>query len=115
MSMTHGDFDVVEGDAAVDRTGVSGGPDGAATAGRTIGAGAPPTPASGTGAEGADAGRDGATSKRVPDSGGGRSGAAAPLTRRDLWQVLILGLLGYYLSSFLDFLGLLYISATLIL
>jgi drug/metabolite transporter (DMT)-like permease len=43
----------------------------------------------------------------------GRSGAAAPLSRRDLKLVLILGLLGYYLSSFLDFLGLLYISATL--
>lgn len=43
----------------------------------------------------------------------GRSSAAAPLSRRDLWLIIVLGLLGYYLSSFLDFLGLLYISATL--
>lgn len=33
------------------------------------------------------------------------------LTRRDLWAVLFLGFLGYYLASFLDFLGLQYISA----
>lgn len=38
---------------------------------------------------------------------------AAPLMRQDWIAVLILGLLGYYLSSFLDFLGLLYISAGL--
>lgn len=36
---------------------------------------------------------------------------AAPLTRHDQALVLILGLIGYYLSSFLDFLGLQYISA----
>ena len=36
-----------------------------------------------------------------------------PLERRDWFAVVILGLLGYYLSSFLDFLGLLYISAGL--
>ncbi|MBE0624881.1 MAG: DMT family transporter [Burkholderiales bacterium] len=35
----------------------------------------------------------------------------APLSRRDLWTVLFLGFLGYYLASFLDFLGLQYISA----
>ena len=39
------------------------------------------------------------------------SGVSAPLTRRDLWTVLFLGFLGYYLASFLDFLGLQYISA----
>ena len=37
--------------------------------------------------------------------------ASAPLSRRDLWTVLFLGFLGYYLASFLDFLGLQYISA----
>jgi drug/metabolite transporter (DMT)-like permease len=36
-----------------------------------------------------------------------------PLTRRDWWGVLGLGLTGYYLASFLDFLGLAYISASL--
>jgi drug/metabolite transporter (DMT)-like permease len=35
------------------------------------------------------------------------------LTRRDWFSVLVLGLLGYYLSSFLDFLGLMYITAGL--
>ncbi|HEY8354861.1 MAG TPA: DMT family transporter [Methylophilaceae bacterium] len=38
---------------------------------------------------------------------------AVPLTRKDQWLVLALGLLGYYLSSLLDFLGLQYISAGL--
>ena len=38
---------------------------------------------------------------------------AEPLSRHDLILVLILGLIGYYLSSFLDFLGLQYISAGL--
>ena len=42
------------------------------------------------------------------DDPGGR-----PLSRRDLWQLLALGLLGYYLSSLFDFLGLQYISAGL--
>jgi drug/metabolite transporter (DMT)-like permease len=37
----------------------------------------------------------------------------APLTRRDWWAVLYLGFLGYYLASFLDFIGLQYISAGL--
>ena len=38
---------------------------------------------------------------------------AEPLSRHDQMLVLILGLIGYYLSSFLDFLGLQYISAGL--
>src|SRR5512143_2737499 len=38
---------------------------------------------------------------------------AAPLTRHEWLLVLVLGLIGYYLSSFLDFLGLEYISAGL--
>ena len=38
---------------------------------------------------------------------------ATPLMRHDKWLVLALGLLGYYLSSLLDFLGLQYISAGL--
>ena len=36
-----------------------------------------------------------------------------PLTRRDVWGVLGLGVSGYYLASFLDFAGLAYISASL--
>jgi drug/metabolite transporter (DMT)-like permease len=36
-----------------------------------------------------------------------------PLTRRQWWQVIVLGLLGYYVSSLLDFVGLQYISAGL--
>jgi drug/metabolite transporter (DMT)-like permease len=35
------------------------------------------------------------------------------LTPRERWQIVLLGLLGYYLSSFLDFWGLEYISASL--
>ncbi len=35
------------------------------------------------------------------------------LTSRERWQIVLLGLLGYYLSSFLDFWGLEYISASL--
>ncbi|HEY5292879.1 MAG TPA: DMT family transporter [Burkholderiales bacterium] len=42
-----------------------------------------------------------------------RDTARTPLTRRDWWAVLYLGFLGYYLASFLDFLGLQYISAGL--
>jgi len=44
-----------------------------------------------------------------------RTDASAPvaLTRRDWRAVLFLGFLGYYLASFLDFLGLQYISAGL--
>jgi len=36
-----------------------------------------------------------------------------PLTGKEKGQIVVLGLLGYYLSSFLDFLGLQYISAGL--
>ena len=36
-----------------------------------------------------------------------------PLTRTDLWQMLGLGFLGYYLSSLVNFIGLQYISAGL--
>ncbi len=35
------------------------------------------------------------------------------LTATERWQIVLLGLLGYYLSSFLDFWGLMYISASL--
>jgi drug/metabolite transporter (DMT)-like permease len=42
-----------------------------------------------------------------------RDTARTPLTRREWWAVLFLGFLGYYLASFLDFLGLQYISAGL--
>lgn len=38
---------------------------------------------------------------------------AEPLSKHDRMLVLVLGLIGYYLSSFLDFLGLQYISAGL--
>jgi drug/metabolite transporter (DMT)-like permease len=37
----------------------------------------------------------------------------APLPARDRWRLLGLGLIGYYLSSYLDFLGLQYISVGL--
>ena len=37
----------------------------------------------------------------------------APLSGSDRWRILLLGLVGYYLSSFLDFLGLQFISAGL--
>ena len=40
-----------------------------------------------------------------------RDSASVPLTRRDVWTVGFMGFLGYYLASFLDFLGLQYISA----
>ena len=42
-----------------------------------------------------------------------RDSTRAPLTRGDWWAVVFLGFLGYYLASFLDFLGLQYISAGL--
>ncbi|KQQ87801.1 DMT family transporter [Massilia sp. Leaf139] len=38
---------------------------------------------------------------------------AAPLTKQDRWRIVVLGLIGYYLSSTLDFLGLQYISVGL--
>jgi len=41
-----------------------------------------------------------------------KGGAPAPLTRRDWLGILGLGFTGYYLASFLDFWGLLYISAS---
>lgn len=50
---------------------------------------------------------------RWRDAKKGAGAAQAPLTRRDWWAVLYLGFLGYYLASFLDFLGLQYISAGL--
>jgi drug/metabolite transporter (DMT)-like permease len=37
----------------------------------------------------------------------------APLSNADRWRLVALGLIGYYLSSFLDFLGLQYISVGL--
>lgn len=37
----------------------------------------------------------------------------APISRRDAWTIAFLGFLGYYLASFLDFLGLQYITAGL--
>lgn len=37
----------------------------------------------------------------------------APLSWSDRWRIAVLGFIGYYLSSFLDFLGLQYISAGL--
>ena len=39
--------------------------------------------------------------------------AAEPLTRRDRWLIIGLGLLGYYFASYVDFVGLQYISAAL--
>jgi drug/metabolite transporter (DMT)-like permease len=36
-----------------------------------------------------------------------------PLTRRDVINIMVLGFVGYYLSSYLDFLGLQYITASL--
>jgi drug/metabolite transporter (DMT)-like permease len=43
----------------------------------------------------------------------GRRATANPLSKRDLVQVVLLGLLSYYAASFLDFLALQYISAGL--
>ena len=42
-----------------------------------------------------------------------RGGGATPLTRRDVAAIVVLGLLGFYLSSLFDFMGLAYISAAL--
>lgn len=42
-----------------------------------------------------------------------RQGLIARLGVRDAWRIFVLGFIGYYLSSFLDFLGLQYISAGL--
>jgi drug/metabolite transporter (DMT)-like permease len=38
---------------------------------------------------------------------------ANPISRRDAWSIFALGFIGYYFSSYLDFLGLQYISASL--
>jgi drug/metabolite transporter (DMT)-like permease len=43
----------------------------------------------------------------------GRDTKRPPLARRDVWAILMLGFVGYYFSSFVDFLGLQYISAGL--
>jgi len=43
----------------------------------------------------------------------GRRGDVPPLSRRDMAMVAALGVIGYYLASFLDYLGLQYISAAL--
>jgi drug/metabolite transporter (DMT)-like permease len=43
----------------------------------------------------------------------GRTAAVAPIAPRDLRGVLAMGLIGYYLASYFDFLGLQYISAAL--
>ena len=43
----------------------------------------------------------------------GRDAKRAPLSRRDVWAIVLLGFVGYYFSSFADFLGLQYISAGL--
>ena len=42
-----------------------------------------------------------------------RGAATRPLPRRDFWSVLGLGLVGYYLASYFDFLGLQYVTAAL--
>ncbi len=42
-----------------------------------------------------------------------RRGELAPISTRDRWSILGLGCLGYYFSSFADFLGLQYVSAGL--
>ncbi|MER1940458.1 DMT family transporter [Castellaniella sp. FW104-16D08] len=42
-----------------------------------------------------------------------RQGQIARLGAQDAWRIFVLGFIGYYLSSFLDFLGLQYISAGL--
>ena len=36
-----------------------------------------------------------------------------PISRRDAWAIVVLGVMGYYIASFLDFLGLQYITAGL--
>jgi drug/metabolite transporter (DMT)-like permease len=43
----------------------------------------------------------------------GRRGDAQPLSTADRRAIVVLGLVGYYLSSYFDFLGLLYITAAL--
>src|SRR5205814_2285180 len=43
----------------------------------------------------------------------GRDATRSRLTPRDLWAIVFLGFIGYYLASFVDFLGLQYVSAGL--
>src|SRR5438046_1917496 len=43
----------------------------------------------------------------------GRDATLNRLTRRDVWAIVFLGFIGYYLASFVDFLGLQYVSAGL--
>jgi drug/metabolite transporter (DMT)-like permease len=43
----------------------------------------------------------------------GRDAKRAPVGKRDAWAIVVLGFLGYYFASFVDFLGLQYISAGL--
>ncbi|HYU67894.1 MAG TPA: DMT family transporter, partial [Burkholderiales bacterium] len=43
----------------------------------------------------------------------GRDATRNRLTRRDVWAIVFLGFIGYYLASFVDFLGLQYVSAGL--
>lgn len=43
----------------------------------------------------------------------GRRGDQEPVARSDRWKIVALGFLGYYLASYLDFLGLAYVSASL--
>jgi drug/metabolite transporter (DMT)-like permease len=42
-----------------------------------------------------------------------RSGSAAPIAKRDWAAIVMLGIVGYYLASYFDFLGLQYITAAL--
>ncbi len=42
-----------------------------------------------------------------------RKKALAPIAGKDFWQLVFLGFMGYYVSSYLDFVGLEYISAGL--
>ncbi len=43
----------------------------------------------------------------------GRGEQRSPVSRRDAWAIVCLGFVGYYFASFVDFLGLQYISAGL--
>jgi len=53
------------------------------------------------------------SSRDASGAGGGAAPAKAPLARRDWAFIAFLGFIGYYMSSFLDFWGLQYISAGL--
>src|SRR5258706_797696 len=43
----------------------------------------------------------------------GRDASRDRLARRDVWAIVFLGFIGYYFASFVDFLGLQYVSAGL--